>query len=179
MLHAVEIVRIASFDLHLHGRVGDAEPILHTLDHGPDDLLALANALLRDNDVATAGDDTGSHHPHMKVVDVEYAGDAFDCGDHARHIRSRRRAFEQHGGAFAKNTVAAVENEDGDNERHDGIGHHVGGHRDHDTRDDHAEGGNGIAQHVQVGAAHVHVVFRSSVEPPTDQEVDDDGRERD
>ena len=48
--------------------------------------------------------------------------DVLDRGDDGRHVHPGRRAFEQHGRALAQHAVAAVENQPGDQQRHDRIG---------------------------------------------------------
>ena len=48
------------------------------------------------------------------------------------------------------------------------------GRRDQHAGDDDAERGDGVAEHVQIGAADVEVVLRPLLQPETDHQVDDD-----
>jgi hypothetical protein len=71
--HAVHVIGLTPFDFHLDGRVRDAKLVLEIVCHGAEHLLSLSNALLGDDDVAAAGDDAGTNHPYMEIVDVEHA----------------------------------------------------------------------------------------------------------
>ena len=120
-----------------------------------------SNALLRDDDVAAAGDDSGTDHPHVKVVHVEHARRRFDRGDHGGHVGSRRRALEKNRRAVAEDPVAAPEDECRDQHRHNRIRDGAARDRHDDAGDHDAERRHGIAHHVDVGAAHVDVVLWS------------------
>ena len=100
---------------------GDMETVFDVAHHRAQHLLPFTDALLRDQDVAAARHHAGPDHPDVEIVHVENAGHAFDRGNHRRHVHPRRRAFEQHGGALAEDAVAAVENERGNQQRHQRI----------------------------------------------------------
>lgn len=70
---AVHIVGLAAFHFDLDSRMRDVELTLDVMHDGAQHLLAFANALFGDEDVAAAGDDAGADHPHMEIVDIEHA----------------------------------------------------------------------------------------------------------
>ena len=94
-LPTVQIIGLASFHLHLHRCMRDVEAPPENFDDCTKDLLAFPDALFGDDDVAAAGDHSRADHPHVKIVHVQDAGDAFNHGDDGRHIGACRRAFEE------------------------------------------------------------------------------------
>src|SRR5919108_4342198 len=94
VLDAVHVVGTASLDFDLYGRMRDMKTMLYVVHDGADDLLSFPDALLGDHDVAAAGDDAGTDHPHVQIVDVEHARDRLDRGNHRRHVGAGRRALE-------------------------------------------------------------------------------------
>ena len=54
---AVHVVGVAPFHFDLHRGVGDTEMVIEIVGDGSEDLLSITDALLGDDDVATACDD--------------------------------------------------------------------------------------------------------------------------
>ena len=83
---AIQMVGIASIDFDLDGGVGDLKIVVEFGDDGSQDLLAVADGLFFDDDVATAGDGAGADGPDVQVVDVANAGDLANGGEHGRDV---------------------------------------------------------------------------------------------
>jgi len=60
---AIQLVGLMTFDFDLDRRVADAEVMAQFIDDRLENLLALANRRLGDQDVAAASDDSGSDRP--------------------------------------------------------------------------------------------------------------------
>ena len=83
---AIQMVGITPVDFDLDGGVGDLEIVVELGDDGSQDLLAVADGLLFDDDVATAGDGVGADGPDVQVVDVADAGDLANGGEDGRDV---------------------------------------------------------------------------------------------
>jgi hypothetical protein len=68
---AVHVIGLTSFHLDLDGRMVDVKTASEISDDRAQDLLPFSHALFRDEDMATAGNDAGTDHPDMKIVNVE------------------------------------------------------------------------------------------------------------
>src|SRR5439155_19067072 len=90
-LSTVHVIRVASFDLHLDGGVGNPKLPLDIVHDRTNHLLPLTDALLADDNMAAAGDDAGPDHPDVEIVDVEHTGHGPDRGNHGGHVGARRR----------------------------------------------------------------------------------------
>lgn len=75
------MIRITAVDFDLDGGVGDLKILVELGDDGSQDLLAVADGLLLNDDVATACDGAGADGPDVQVVDVAYAGNLANGGE--------------------------------------------------------------------------------------------------
>ena len=62
---AIEMIGIAAVDFDLDGGVSDLKILIEFGDHGSQNLLAVADGLLFDDDVATACDGAGADGPDV------------------------------------------------------------------------------------------------------------------
>ena len=83
---AIKMVRIAAVDFDLDGGVGDLEIVVELADDGSQNLLAVADGLLFDDDVATACDGVSADSPDVQVVYVADAGDLANGSEDRRDV---------------------------------------------------------------------------------------------
>jgi len=81
--------------------------VLELTDDPSYDLLALANALFADEQMAAARDNARADHPHVEIVNVEHAPDTTNGGNHGGHVCAGWRSLEKDRRAVAADLVAA------------------------------------------------------------------------
>src|SRR4051794_17196748 len=87
-LHAVHIVRLTAFDLHLDGRMRDAEMTCQLFRDTPEHVSPLAHTLLIDHDMTAATPHAGTDGPHVQVMHRQYSVYAADCPLDRGHIHA-------------------------------------------------------------------------------------------
>src|SRR6267142_6941443 len=107
---AIHVARLAAFDLDLDRRMRDMEARFEIVDDGAQHLLPFTDALFDHQNVATAGNQARTDHPHVKVVHVEHTVRRSNRVNQRRHLDAAGGAFEQHRGALAEHAVAAPQN---------------------------------------------------------------------
>src|SRR5438105_11244518 len=178
---AVQVVRLAPLDFDLDCRVADSESSLDVIHHGAQHLLAFPDALFCHDDVTAARDYAGPYRPDVQIVHVQHTADLSNGVDYRRHIGACGRSFEKYGDALAENAPTGPHNQSRDQKRDDRIHNRGVRGKDDSTGGDHSERGHGVADHMQVGASHIHVVLRTLEEPQADHRVQyhRDGSHRD
>ena len=67
-LHAIHVVRLATFDLYLDGHVGYAEMILQLLCYRAQYVLSASHALLFHRNMATTTNDARANCPNVEIM---------------------------------------------------------------------------------------------------------------
>ena len=108
----------------------------------------------------------------MEVVHAVHAVDAGDGAGDGVGIDAGRRPFEQEVDRLAQHAPTTPENERGDAEGDDGVPVARAGETNEQRGSDDAGGRDGVAEHVQHGAADVDVVPPRFAQPQRDRAVE-------
>jgi len=161
--------------LELDGGVADVEVVAEDVVELEEDTGALGGRYVGDGDVAGEGGGVGTETPDVEVVDVEDAFDLFHAGADGSQRDAAGDGFEKDIEGFADDAEAGPENEGGDDEREGGIDPVAAGEEDAEAAGDDGGGGEGVAGHVEEGAAEVDVAGDAPEEGGDDAVHEDAG----
>ncbi|GGF26360.1 hypothetical protein GCM10011399_19720 [Subtercola lobariae] len=123
-----------------------------------------------DHDVRRKNRFARGDRPDVNVVYVDDPRGTEKVFANLLHVGFFRGRLDEHSHHIAQQHHRTRNDHDGDSERRDGVCSHEAGEQNHDGRGDHRDRADRVAEHLEVGAAHVE---RLRVSPAQNQQCAD------
>ena len=100
----------------------------------------------------------------MQVMNAKHTTHVFDGSFSRGHVDAFWGRFHEHVKGLGDDAPRTADDEAADRHRDDRVGDGIAGGGHENPGGYHAEGGDGVAEHVQVGTADVQIAFRPAPE---------------